>query len=217
MRTGRSACILQGGSAVPRAGLSMGTRYQKAAVALILMVGFLACTALPELLRMGTGTYAGFVSLYSFRKYEEKAVATFELLPYIVSGRLKTLLFLWMSSYTAAGVLFHIAYAWWLASSAGMLVALFMLRDGYEGILLFFCCLFPQWILYGAMWQKEMQFLLRKWRRNGAGAAGSGANMGLYRKDLKDLAEMIGLCLLGCAAEAFLGTWSMKIFLQYFT
>ena len=195
----------------------MGNRYQKLAVVLFLLLGFSFGTALPEFLRMGTGTYAGFLSLYGLQKYKERAVSAVNVLPYIAAGRLRTLLFLWMSSYTAAGLLFHLAYAWWLAASAGMLLALFMLRDGYEGILLFFCCLFPQWLLYGAMWQKEAGFLLRQRRRSGSGLTDGGGRMRMYRKDLADLSGMAGLCLLGCGAEAFLGTWTLKIFLQYFT
>lgn len=195
----------------------MGNTYRKMAVILILLTGFLAGTALPELLRMGTGTYAGFLSLYSLQKYEESTVSAAAIVPYIAAERMKTLLFLWMSSYTAAGLPFHLVYAWWLAASAGMLLAIFMLRDGYAGILLFFCCLFPQWLLYGAMWERELQFLVRQWRRNSAWPAGSGRGMaGLYRGDLTELAKMSGLCLLGCGAEAFLGTWTLQIFLQYF-
>ena len=195
----------------------MGNRYQKLAVALILLLGFWAGSALPELLRMGTGTYAGFLSLYSFRKYEESTPLALNILPYIAAGRLKTLLFLWMSSYTAAGLLFHLVYALWLAASAGMLLALFMLRDGYEGVLLFFCCLFPQWLLYGAMWQREVGFLLRQLRRSSVAFSGGGGGAGTYRNDLAELAGMVGLCLLGCGAETFLGTWTLKIFLNFFT
>lgn len=194
----------------------MRNRYQKLAAALILLFGFLVGTAFPELLRMGSGTYAGFLSLYGLQKYEERAVPCVDILPYIAVGRLRTLLFLWMSSYTAAGLLFHLVYAWWLAASAGMLLVLFMLRDGYEGILLFFCCLFPQWLLYGTMWRKEAEFLMRQWRR-GSARTWSGNGVGVYRKDLSDLAGMVGLCLLGCGAEAFLGRWTIKIFLNFFT
>lgn len=194
----------------------MRSTYWKAAVALFLMVGLLAGAALPELLRMGSGTYAGFLSLYSFQKYEQSAISAADILPYITAGRLKTLLFLWMSGYTAAGLLFHLVYAWWLVASAGMLLALFLLRDGYEGILLFLCCLFPQWLLYGAMWQREVQFLVRRWRRSVAGPTGLESRAGEYRRDLADLAGMVGLCLLGCGAEAFLGTWTLKIFLKFF-
>ncbi len=195
----------------------MRNRYQKLAVALLLLLGFLFGTALPELLRMGTGTYAGFLSLYGLQKYKERAVSAVNVLPYIAAGRLRTLLFLWMSSYTAAGFLFHLAYAWWLAASAGMLLAVFMLRDGHEGLLLFFCCLFPQWLLYGAMWQKEVAFLLRQWRGSDLGLADSRGRGSMYRRDLSELAGMVGLCLLGCGAEAFLGTWTLKIFLKFFS
>lgn len=194
----------------------MGNRYQKATVILLLLAGFLAGTALPEFLRMGTGSYAGFLSLYGLQKYKERAVSAVNVLPYIAAGRLRTLLFLWMSSYTAAGLLFHLVYAWWLAASAGMLLSVFMLRNGYEGILLFFCCLFPQWLLYGAMWQREIGFLLTQWRRGSFTPVDGRGRISAYRKDLADLAGMVGLCLLGCSAEAFLGNWTLRIFLQYF-
>lgn len=191
----------------------MKSRLQTGALVTVLLSGFLAGTALPELFRMGTGDYAGFMSLYSFRKYGESAAApAARLLPYIVSGRIQTLLFLWMSSYTAAGLLFHLVYAWWLAASAGMLLALFLLRGGYEGILLFLCCLFPQWLLYGSVWQREFHALFRRRRYSGAGNA--AGMLSERRRDLRELAGMAGLCLLGCCAEAFLGMWTLRVFLQ---
>lgn len=173
----------------------------------ILLAGFLTGSILPELLYMGSGTYAGFFSLYSLHKFEGMAVDAGELFPYILNVRLKTLLFLWMSSFTAAGFLFHGIYAWWLAAAAGVLLSLFTLRDGQEGLLLFFCCLFPQWILYAAMWKREFMFLVRGTKE--------GENRSFfYRKELAGLGIMCGYCILGSLAEAFLGIWTMKIFLR---
>lgn len=175
------------------------------AVILVLAAGFAAGAAAPEIFRMGTGSYAGFFSLYSFGKFEVTEVSPLALLPSILSVRLKTLLFLWMSSYTAAGLLFHLTYGGWLAASAGMLLALFALRDGTYGLVLFACCLFPQWIVYGEVCRREMHFLF------------SRPVTAASRRDLAALAQMIGLAVLGCACEAFLGTWTLKIFLQLFT
>lgn len=190
----------------------MGRKYRmEIAAALVLLSGFLAGTLVPELFRMGTGAYAGYLSMYGFQRYETTAVSPARLLPYLLSLRMRTLLFLWMSGYTAAGLLFHLLYAWWLAASAGMLLALFLLRGGYSGILLFVCSLFPQWILYAAMWKREA---LSLWRRR-MGTQPDAAALA-RRRDLKELGGMAGLCALGCAAEAFLGMWLLKIFLQYF-
>lgn len=235
--------------------------------ALVVLTGLLAGTAAPEAFRMGTGAYAGLLSAYSLGRYGSAAAAPQHLLPYIVSVRVKTLLFLWMSCYTPAGFFFHLAYAWWLAASAGLLLSLFVIRDGYGGVLLFLCCVLPQWIVYGSMWKRELFFLAGRSSRerqiqialaeqppnivfvsrvetaeqagaadapadrNGEnGAAGSmpreqaerpsadSARTAMPRRagDLAGLAKMTALCLVGCAAEAFLGTWTLKIFLQVF-
>lgn len=213
-------------------------RRRQLLILFILLTGFFVGSALPELLHMGTGSYAGFFSLYSFQKYEIAEVAPWRIFPYVLSIRMQTLLFLWMSSFTAVGFLFHAAYIWWLAAAAGMLLALFTLRDGYEGLLFFSCCIFPQWIVYVAMWKREVQFLFRK-----SGLQTWDTSMDEHQenfphpeekyvdylpresrrlrfhhpRDLADLAAMMGLCLLGCFAESFLGTWTLKIFLQILT
>lgn len=188
---------------------------QKMAIAvLVVLSGFLAGTLIPELFRMGTGDYAGLLSLYSLGKYESIHVSPKQVLPYIVSVRMKTMIFLWMSCYTPAGMLFHLGYACWLASSAGLLLSLFMLRDGYGGILLFFCCIFPQWLLYLSMWKQELLFLFRRSGRTGLPSPGTAAPS--PKSEIAGLGKMAALCLAGCAAEAFLGTWTLKIFLQIF-
>ncbi|MDO4323840.1 MAG: hypothetical protein Q4C61_15090 [Lachnospiraceae bacterium] len=194
----------------------MGSLRQKTAIAVfVVLSGFLAGTLIPELFRMGTGAYAGLLSLYSLEKYKSIAVSSEKIFPYIVSVRLKTLLFLWMSCYTSAGLLFHLGYAWWLASSAGLILSLFVLRDGYSGVLLFFCCIFPQWILYASMWKQELLFLAR---RNYRGLQlQQGLAVSSRRDEIAGLARMTALCVVGCAVEAFFGIWTLKIFLQLFT
>lgn len=189
------------------------TRRQTALIIFTVLGGFLAGTAVPELFRMGTGDYASLLSIYSLRKYEYTTVEAVRLLSYIISVRLPVLLFLWMSCYTTAGLLFHLVYAWWLAASAGMLLAVFMLKEGFGGIMLFACCLFPQWILYASMWRRELSVLFRKMSSMGY-AAGSVSS--IYKTELLELASLAALCLAGCAAEAFLGIWTLRLFGQLF-
>ena len=182
---------------------------------LILLGGFCAGLGVPELLRMGDGSYAGYASLYSFHTFETSSISPEILFPYLVRIRMMTHQFLWMSSYTAAGLLFHFLWLLWLGSSAGLLLALFALRDGYEGILLFFCCLFPQWVLYGIAWKMEFRFLFCQWLERIP--SDERKIREFRRKDLAGLSRMIILILLGCAAETFVGMWTIKIFLQFFT
>lgn len=168
------------------------------------MAAFLLGLAVPELIHMGSGTYSGFCSIYSFSLFERMEIHSWDLFFYILKIRTLTLLFLWMSTYTAAGVIFHIIYIIWLAVSAGMLLALFALRDGYEGLALLACCLLPQWIMYAALIKQESAVLVRRKKERISG-----------RKDLAELTNMMFLCGMGCACEAFLGTWTLKIFLQF--
>lgn len=186
----------------------------KAAIFLFLLAAFLGGMALPEAIRMGTGNYSGFLSLYSFQKYEQIELQPLDLCFYLMKLRIITLLFLWMSTYTAAGILFHLLYALWLAVSGGMLLALFVLKDGREGLLLLACCLLPQWILYAAVIKQETELLLLQ---------NFGRTDTPYKnrrilfspgKDLLLLGKMLLLCACGCICEAFLGTWTIKIFLQ---
>ena len=181
----------------------------------VVLTGFLTGAALPELLHMGSGSYAGLLSRYSLGRYEASAVRSAAVLPYLVSVRLRALLFLWMSCYTPAGLLFHLLYAWWLACSGGLLLSLFMLREGYGGLLLFFCCILPQWLVYASMWKRELRFLAR--RRGAAANAQDGAQMYGFRQELAELGRLTALCVAGSCAEAFCGLWSLKIFLQLFS
>lgn len=175
-------------------------------------LGLLTGSALPELLRMGNGSYAGLSSLYSFRVYESISVDLPDLFLYVAQTRLWTLLFLWMSSFTSLGLLFHLCYAWWVAASFAMLLSLFVLRSGMQGILLFFCCVFPQWLVYAILWKREAASWIRRER---GGQEITGVTVKRIRK--KDAAELLGLaalCLFGCACEAFLGTWTLKLYLR---
>ena len=181
----------------------------------VLLGGFCAGLGVPELMHMGDGSYAGYASLYSFRAFETAGISPESLFSYLVRVRIMTLLFLWMSSYTAAGMIFHFLLLLWLGGSAGMLLALFALRDGYEGILLFFCCLFPQWVFYGIAWKMEFHFLYCQWVDRAP--ADERKIREFRRRDLVKLGRMTVLVLLGCAAETFVGMWTIKIFLQFFT
>lgn len=181
---------------------------------LLLLSGFLAGSALPELLHMGTGTYAGFFSLYGLQKYQAAQADIGRVFSYVLTARLRPLLFLWMSSFTTAGLLFHAFYFWWLAAASGMLLALFVLRSGMNGMLLFGCCLFPQWILYAAMWREEAEFLIRKQKNSPQMQICAVPAGHLWRTDLWMLARLAGYCLMGALTETFLGNWTMKIFLE---
>ncbi len=177
---------------------------------LVGLLGLLAGTALPELFHMGTGSYAGFVSLYGFQKYGQMQVDVLRLFSYLVVIRARTLAFLWMSTYTPAGLLVHVGYLFWLTASAGMLLALFVLRDGYEGILLFLCCIFPQWIPYASVWRMEVRFFLRRF---GEGAQREGSFRLPRGGQLSGAVRMALLTFFGCAAEACLGPYILKLLL----
>ena len=107
-------------------------------LAAALLFGILAGVALPEVFRMREGTYAGFFSLYGMKKMQEMEVLLLPIFEYLLSSRLRTLLFLWMSSYTPLGLWLHLFFTGWLGCSGGMLLSLFALRQGVQGIGLFF-------------------------------------------------------------------------------
>ncbi len=176
--------------------------------------GFLAGSMLPEILKMGSGTYAGLLSQYSLSRYLGIQPDSLALFMEIFQKRGGFFFFLWMSSYTAAGLIFHGISLFLQASAAGVLLGVFLLKQGYEGALLFFCCLMPQWVLYLGVWREELSFLFRK-RYRGLQALPDGVSV-LGRQDLKTLGRIGVLCALGCLAESFLGIWTMKLFLQFF-
>ncbi len=179
---------------------------------LFLSLGILSGCAMPKLLSMDSGAYASLASRYGFRVYESISRDSRELFFYVVSVRMPVLLFLWMSSFTSVGRLFHLGYAWWLAASGAMLLSLFGLRSGARGLLLFGCCIFPQWILYGAMWKQEMAAWLKR-ERESTEPAGTSVK-GIRRQDIAQLLRLTALCLLGCACEAFFGTWTLDLYLS---
>ncbi|MCD8338273.1 MAG: hypothetical protein LUD18_13595 [Lachnospiraceae bacterium] len=181
-------------------------------VLLLLAMGLLTGSALPGLLQMGNGNYAGLASSYSFRVFENLSTDRWEIFCYVVSVRMPVLLILWMSSFTTLGILFHLGYAWWIAASGAMLLALFGQQSGFGGIAQFGCCIFPQWIFYAILWKKEMSIWFRRGRTTPEWFGGSVRK--LRRKDVLELVNLAALCLLGCACEAFLGTWMLRLYLR---
>ena len=184
-------------------------------LAAALLFGILAGVALPEVFRMREGTYAGFFSLYGMKKMQEMEVLLLPIFGYLLSSRLRTLLFLWMSSYTPLGLWLHLFFTGWLGCSGGMLLSLFALKQGVQGIGLFFCCTLPQWIFYGLQWKKELQlFLSHTLPREDFSA---GVFPYPSRRAKIDWIAMVLYCISGCAAETVLGLWSVKIFLKILT
>ena len=102
------------------------------------LLGLLAGVAAPKLFRMGDGSYAGFFSLYSFGKFAQLPDLDFtQLFWYLLVKRLRLICFLWMSSYTPFGFFAHLLLLFWIFFAGGMLLSLFLLREGTNGILLF--------------------------------------------------------------------------------
>ncbi len=162
---------------------------------------------------MGTGSYAGLVSIYGLKEFETKKLDVLSLFPFVSAVRLRTVLFLWMSCYTPFGFFAHTAYLLWVSLSAGILLSVFVLRQGYAGVLLFFCCLFPQWLFYLSAFLRELRFLEKKVRPEGNAAPLFGRSM--RRDDLKELICMLLMTAAGAAAEVCAGLKVFQIFLQY--
>ncbi|MCD8015175.1 MAG: hypothetical protein LUG99_18775 [Lachnospiraceae bacterium] len=196
-------------------------------ILLVPALGLLTGSALPKLLDMGSGSYAGLASEYAFQVYKNTETDGWDLFFYVASVRLRTLLLLWMSSFSTLGMLFHLGYAWWIAASGAMLLSLFGRQNGFWGIVLFGCCIFPQWMLYGILWKREVGF----WMRRTPAAPGEDSGFEaileperfakahcpiwkLQRRDLTEFGSLALLCLSGCACEAFLGTWTLRLYLQ---
>lgn len=177
-----------------------------------LLFGTLAGVALPEVFRMREGTYAGFFSLYGMKKMQEIQPMLWPIFGYLLSSRLRTLFFLWMSSYTPLGLWLHLLFAGWVGCSGGMLLSLFALRQGTQGIGLFFCCTLPQWIFYGLQWKKELQLFLSRILPREVFA--TDVFLHSNRRARLDWIAMVLYCVSGCAAETFLGLWSVKIFMK---
>lgn len=180
---------------------------------LLTLAGFLLGTLIPELLHMGSGSYTGLVSLYGLGQFEQKKLEPEVLFPYIVSVRLQIFIFLWMSCYTPLGLPAHTGLLLWLGMSAGMLISIFVLRHGYEGVLLFLCCVLPQWIPYGTVIVREIVFLEHKIRKKRAVGVGMAGNAVYY--ELRELVVMAAVCLLGCVLETVFGLKAFQVFLKY--
>lgn len=198
------------------------------------LLGVLAGVAVPKLFCMGDGSYAGFFSLYSFGKFTQLPDTGFaKLFWYLAVKRLRLFFFLWMGSYTPLGFLLHLLLGFWTFFACSMLLSLFLLREGTNGMLLFLCCLLPQWILYALAFRAELrQYFMRYGScREGSGGMASDPEAEAVteygrEKLVSDLegkvsgrlkgetASMLTLCLAGCGMEAFIGLRLLQVFLQ---
>ena len=179
----------------------------------MLVFGAVVGIMFPELFRMCEGTYAGAFGFYGRKKLQEMSPDLWSILGYLLVCRLRLLLFLWMSCYTPAGLWLHLLFSMWLGCSGGMLLALFALRQGIQGVGLFFCCMVPQWIFYVLQWKKELQIFLAHYL---PGETYTGNIVLPYprRKERMAWITMVLYCISGCAAETFVGLWSIKIFMK---
>ena len=199
------------------------------------LLGLLAGVAAPKLFHMGDGSYAGFFSLYSFGKFAQLPDSDFtQLFWYLLVKRLRLICFLWMSSYTPFGFFAHLLLFFWIFFAGGMLLSLFLLREGTNGILLFLCCLLPQWILYVLAFRGELRLYFstygmeRKWDygvisgREGEPRAEPPAEYDReklesdFEKSLsgwmrRELLSMLMLCTVGCGMEAFIGLRLLQV------
>ena len=167
---------------------------------LISLACFTGGMLLPELIKMNTGSYAGFFSLYCFAKFQQSDVMIKDVFLYILSVRMKWFLFLWMSCFTGMGFYIHSVLYAWVFCSFGMLLRLFLIRKGLEGGILFLCCLVPQWILYAIAGRKELSFCLHRFK----GEEGK-------RKDRYLLfLNLLGIIIGGCVCETYLGLQIQK-------
>lgn len=181
------------------------------------LLGVLAGVAAPELFHMGDGSYAGFFSLYSFGKFAQLPDTDFaQLLWYLMVKRLRLLFFLWMSSYTPLGFFLHLLLVFWTFFSGGMLLSLFLLREGTNGILLFLCCLLPQWILYALAFRAEFRQYFIRHRSFGEWSDGMISNPEeTFSGRVKgEFVSMLAFGLIGCGMEAFIGLRLLQVFLQ---
>jgi hypothetical protein len=109
----------------------------------------------------------------------------------------------------------HLLAIWHLALTGGMLIALLVLRTGTRGVLLFLCCLLPQWLLYAAMWSREVQAMLRRGRRQKDSSNTENQIREIWL-ELSDLAGMCLLCIAGAAVESFLARWILQLWMRLF-
>ena len=166
---------------------------------LIITAGFAGGIFLPEMIHMNSGTYAGMFSVYSFQKFLQQEIQMRDVFLYIFSKRMELLLFLWLSSFTGAGIWIHALAGGWISCSAGMLLRLFCMKKGIQGILLFLCCLMPQWLLYGIMWKREVTICF-------------GKKEHLWFTFI----NLLMLCVGGCVCETWIGIQFQKKILKIF-
>lgn len=172
----------------------------------LLLMGFLAGIVLPEIIKMNSGTYSGFFSMYSIQRFQQQEIQMREVFLYILSFRMELLLFLWLSSFTKIGIWLHAGVGAWTLCTAGMLLRLFFMKEGVHGIFMFVCCLMPQWLLYGILWKRELQICMSEKKMYDA-----------YRGRLwLTFLNLTGLCLGGCLCEAWIGMQFQKKILEFF-
>lgn len=175
--------------------------------------GFFTGILIPELMRMGGGSYAGLVSIYGMREFQEEKLDVLSLFPYVAGARLRMFLILRISCYAPFGLFLHMAYFFWICLSAGILLSVFVLRQGGSGVLLFLCCMFPQWLLYLSAFAREITFLEER-KRLSYGAC-QPASPKMRREDRKNLAGLLLLTAAGIVVETCVGLKVFQIFLQY--
>ena len=176
----------------------------QAAVAVMIIFGFFCGTAIPELFHMDQGTYAGLLSRYGLQSFAGGSLEPTELFRFVWQNRILGLTLLWMSWYTPVGLIMHLLFLFWLCLSFGILLSIFLLRQGPEGILLLACCILPQWIIYGSVLRQEFSFLAGKKSRTTE----------MYQSDLRIYGRMLLECLAGCLLETWFGLYIFQLFLQ---
>lgn len=173
----------------------------RASVIIMIIFGFFCGTAVPELFRMGQGSYAGLLSSYGLQSFACETLEPGTLFQYVFRSRVLGLTLLWMSSYTPVGLALHLFFIYWLCLSLGILFSIFLLRQGAHGILMLLCCILPQWILYGSVLRQELSFLARKRRQQ----------TGTCRYDLQLYGKLFLSCLAGCLLETWFGLYIFQL------
>ena len=139
-----------------------------------------------------------------------------------------------MSSYTPFGFFAHLLLLFWIFFAGGMLLSLFLLREGTNGILLFLCCLLPQWILYVLAFRGELRLYFSKYGierkrdcgiisgREGEPREECPAEYDRATRTLdfektysgwmrREFLSMLMLCTVGCGMEAFIGMRLLQV------
>lgn len=178
----------------------------------VITFGFFCGVSIPEIFHMNQGSYAGLLSVYGLQGFEHSRPEPVALFYYVFRSRSAGLILLWMSCYTPIGTALHVLCLLWLSASFGILASVFLLRQGYQGILLLLCCILPQWVIYLSVLRQEFSFLIEKSRRSGSGSIVE-SNVG--GRDLQGLGKMLLACLTGCILETWFGLYIFQLFLRY--